>query len=170
MEYLIYIIPALGLLGVGLLFGKLAEVRHYRSIRDRELGVSEVMAVTLETLDFPKPVARVQLARGAVVISVDHWKRFLSSLRMFFGGEMHSYASLLDRARREALLRMYASQPDADIYLNTRLETSSISKGREEKAVGCVEVLAYSTAVWLEDGAPARAPTTADEAGSQAAS
>jgi len=53
---------------------------------------------------------------------------------------------LIDRGRREALLRMKEWAPDADVFLNCRLETASISKG-EGKAIGCVEVIAYATAV-----------------------
>ena len=40
------------------------------------------------------------------MVSVDYFKRFLAGLRMIFGGRVSSYESLLDRARREALLRM----------------------------------------------------------------
>ena len=65
---------------------------------------------------------------------------------MVFGGEMKSYSSIIDRGRREAILRMKESCPDADLFLNCRLETSSISKGKG-KVVGCAEVLAYATAV-----------------------
>ena len=41
---------------------------------------------------------------------------------------------------------MKESVPGAHVYLNTRLETSTISNG-QGKSVGCVEVLAYSTAI-----------------------
>ena len=65
---------------------------------------------------------------------------------MVFGGEMKSYSSVIDRGRREAILRMKEASPEADLFLNCRLETSSVSKG-QGKAVGCAEVLAYATAV-----------------------
>ena len=41
---------------------------------------------------------------------------------------------------------MKESAPHADIYVNCRLETSTISSGRD-KAMGTVEVLAYATAI-----------------------
>ena len=41
---------------------------------------------------------------------------------------------------------MKESCSNADVYLNCRLETSTISSG-QAKATGCVEVLAYSTAI-----------------------
>ena len=54
--------------------------------------------------------------------------------------------SLLDRAKREAILRMKQSCPDADLYLNCRLETSTIARGKKDN-VACVEIVAYSTAI-----------------------
>ncbi len=86
------------------------------------------------------------MALGSVVVSVDHYKRFLAGFRMIFGGEMHSYCSLIDRGRREALLRMRESFREADLFLNCRLETASISKG-QGKATGTVEVVAYATGI-----------------------
>ena len=81
-----------------------------------------------------------------MVISVDYFKRFLMNFRRIFGGEIKSYSPLLDRGRREALLRMKESHPHADLYLNCRLETSAISNGKG-KTTGCVEILAYCTAI-----------------------
>jgi len=66
---------------------------------------------------------------------------------MLIGGEVRPYAKLIERARREAILRMKESQPDADLYINTRLETSNISSASGEGGMGIVEVLAYGTAV-----------------------
>ncbi|MDF3037266.1 MAG: hypothetical protein K0S28_2540, partial [Paucimonas sp.] len=63
------------------------------------------------------------------------------------GGPVQSYETLLDRARREAILRMKESCPDADQIINLRIETSSISEGAKN-TVSSVEVLAYGTAVY----------------------
>ena len=93
--------------------------------------------------------ARCSLVSGSVVISVDYFKRILAGLRNIFGGNVQSYETLVDRARREAVLRMKESCPDADYVLNLRLETSSIFKGKR-KQVGSVEVLAYGTAVYFQ--------------------
>ena len=42
---------------------------------------------------------------------------------------------------------MKESQPDADAYINTRLETSTISSTSGDEGLGTIEVLAYGTAV-----------------------
>jgi uncharacterized protein YbjQ (UPF0145 family) len=80
-------------------------------------------------------------------VSIDHFKRFVSAFRMIVGGEVRSYATLIERARREAVLRMMESRPDADAYINTRLETSTISSATGNEGMGTIEVLAYGTAV-----------------------
>lgn len=135
------------LLGLGYGFGRLAEARHYRSIRRREQALRDVLAIAVR---FPPPApvpGRTQLVAGSVVVSVDYFKRFLAGLRNVFGGRVRAYESLLDRARREAILRMKAEARalGADRVFNIKLETASISKGRRN-AVGAVEVLAYGTA------------------------
>ena len=149
MEVLLPLVQTGGLialLALGFVMGKLAESRHYRSIRAREQKFVGIPTVSWRTLSDPRPIAEVALATGSVVISVDYYKRFLMVFRTIFGGEIRSYASLIDRGRREALLRMKESSPLADMFLNCRIETSTISNGNG-KATGTVEILAYGTAV-----------------------
>ncbi len=134
------------LLALGYGFGKLAETRHYKSLKLREASTADQPAMTLERVPFQRPIESVELATGSVVISIDYFKKFMASLRMLFGGEMNSYSSLIDRARREALLRMKESCQTADMFINTRLETATISRGKRD-SVGSVEVVAYSTAI-----------------------
>ena len=135
------------LIVVGKVVGASIERSHYRSIVEREARFRARPAVSTKQLDAPGPIQSANLAVGSVVVSVDHFKRFLSGFRMIFGGEVRSYSSLIDRARREAVLRMKESQPGADAYLNTRLETSTISSTAGNEGMGTIEVLAYGTAV-----------------------
>ena len=81
-------------------------------------------------------------------MSVDYFKRFLAALRNLFGGRVTSYESLLDRARRESLLRMKekAAALGASMVFNVKYETASISKGAGN-TIGSIEVLAYGTAL-----------------------
>jgi uncharacterized protein YbjQ (UPF0145 family) len=135
------------LIVVGRVVGSRIERNHYKSIVEREAHFRNQPAVSTKHLDAPGSVRSASLAVGSAVISVDHFKRFLSGFRMIFGGEVRSYSSLIDRARREAVLRMKESQPDAHAYLNTRLETSTISSTSGNEGIGTIEVLAYGTAV-----------------------
>ncbi len=145
------------LLTLGFVFGKLAESRHYRSIHARE-----EMFLHIPTTSCKKPmgdrasIGQAQLVYGHVVISIDYFKQVLAGLRNFFGGTIQSYETLLDRARREAVLRLKESCPTANEILNLRIETASISKGGSGDRVRSVEVLAYGTAIYYQQAAPPR--------------
>jgi uncharacterized protein YbjQ (UPF0145 family) len=137
------------LISLGYFFGKGAEKRHYKSIREREERWLHLPTTSgKRVLGEVGAVERSCLVSGSVVISIDYFKRILAGLRNIFGGNVQSYETLVDRARREAVLRMKEACPDADQVINLRLETSSISKGKK-KQVGSVEVLAYGTAIYL---------------------
>ncbi|MEW8237337.1 MAG: YbjQ family protein [Candidatus Thiodiazotropha taylori] len=136
------------LLALGYGFGSYAESRHYKSIIARENRLRHIPAVTSRFPPMNNNSGDAELVSGSVVISVDYFKRFIAALRNLVGGQVTSYESLVDRARREAILRMkaQAEQLNADIVFNVKLETSSIHKGRGN-SIGSVEVLAYGTAL-----------------------
>ncbi len=145
MDLIIFLV--LMLLGYG--FGRYAERRHYESIISREKKYrQQILLIQSRIPPESSHSPDSQLVTGSVVISVDYFKRFLAGLRSFFGGRVKSYENLVDRARREAILRMQeqALKLGADKVINLRIETSSISKGRKQK-IGSVEVLAYGTAL-----------------------
>ena len=136
------------LMGLGYGFGRLAEKSHYASIIKREKKHQKIYVVATKYPPASTPTPTTTIVMGSVVISVDYFKRFVASLRNLFGGRVKSYESLVDRARREAILRMkeQASSLGASMVFNIKIETSSIYKGRRN-AIGSVEVLAYGTAM-----------------------
>jgi uncharacterized protein YbjQ (UPF0145 family) len=140
--------PVIAFLVLGYGVGRVAERRHYRSIRRREDAFADLIVVTCKTPPQTNAAPDTRLVDGSVVVSVDYFKRFVAHLRMIFGGRVHTYESLLDRGRREAILRMQAKARElgAAMVFNARFETSSISKGGRQ-SVGSVEVLAYGTAI-----------------------
>ena len=135
------------LLSLGYAVGQFAEHRHYRSILRREEKLNSLPAMASR---YPptQPHFHQVLVTGSTVVSVDYFKRFLAALRNLFGGRVTSYESLLDRARRESLLRMkqQAASMGAAMIFNVKYETASISKGRGN-SIGSIEVLAYGTAL-----------------------
>ncbi len=141
----------LALIVVGYVAGTLTEKRHYRSIRRRETAFLPLPAVTMKTVDYPEEkVKSAELVYGSAVISIDYFKRILAGLRNIFGGTVKSYESLIDRARREALLRMKEMAADATVIVNVRIETATIGRKANKKGVGCLEAIAYGTALTLE--------------------
>jgi uncharacterized protein YbjQ (UPF0145 family) len=138
------------LMAVGYAAGTWAEKKHYRSIEERERRYLNLPAVTIKDAGLNEAdIVKTELVYGNAVISVDYFKRILALMRNIFGGSIKSYETLIDRARREALLRMKESAQGAAIIVNVRLETSSIGKNAHKKGVGCVEVIAYGTALTL---------------------
>lgn len=147
------IIILLILLALGYFFGRMAENKHFKSIVKREKATLHVPMMTMKTIPNQDRLSiNTGLVSGNVVISVDYFKRFLAGLRNLVGGRVKSYESLLDRARREALLRMkeQAMSNHAAMVVNVRVETSSISKSsRRQQSIGSVEVFAYGTAIYI---------------------
>ena len=135
------------LLSLGYVFGRYIEAKHYRSIIKREALLRHIPAITTKIIPQGEPLFDGQLVSGSVVISIDYFKQVIAGLRNLTGGRITSYETLLDRARREAILRMkqQAKACNANLIFNVKLETSSISKGAKGK-IGSVEVLAYGTA------------------------
>jgi len=150
IEHLASIGFTLLLLLAGYGFGTWAEKNHFKSIIKREEEYINCPAITLAILDPQKATREARLVFGNVVISVDYFKRFLAGLRNLIGGEVTSYEPLLDRARREAILRMKAQANGSDQIINVRLVTASIGGQGNSKGLGSVEVLAYGTAIYYE--------------------
>jgi uncharacterized protein YbjQ (UPF0145 family) len=138
----------LALIVTGYVVGQYLEKKHYRSIEMREKDFINLATTANKSVpgELPEEV-RTELVQGACVISVDYFKRFVARLRQLFGGNIRSYETLVDRARREAILRLKESAADASQVVNLRIETSSITKGRRNQ-IGSVEVHAYATAIY----------------------
>lgn len=139
---------SIALLMLGYFFGRHAEKKHFASIVARESQLSDIVVVASKNTTLADTAKPGMLVTGSVVISVDYFKRFLAMLRNIFGGRVTAYEALLDRARREAILRMKleAKNMNANRIFNIKLETASISKNAAGN-IGSVEVLAYGTAL-----------------------
>jgi len=139
---------ALLMLVVAFVVGRTIERRHYRDIRRREVSLRHLPAVTFRQVPKSWQVSDCGLVMGSVVISVDHFKRFVAGLRMLFGGRVKTYETLLDRARREALLRLKenAAAHGYTAIMNVRLATTRMASSRRQgKATAGVEIMAFGT-------------------------
>lgn len=133
------------LLVLGYLFGSFAEKRHYKKIIARESGSLGALPVVASRYPPEDRDYRQHLVSGNVVIASDYFKSFVAGLLNIFGGRVTPFESLLDRARREAVLRMKEqAQPLGAAYVfNIKFETTRVTAGR----VAALEVLAYGTAM-----------------------
>jgi len=149
---LLYLAFPIVLLLATYFIGNAIEKRHFADIRAREEANRDFATMTFAALPEGWQVARADLARGSVVISLDYFKRFLAMLRGIVGGRISSYESLLERARREALLRMVedARRRGYDAVINVRLDTSRLASARKDgKGIAGVELFAFGTAIKL---------------------
>jgi uncharacterized protein YbjQ (UPF0145 family) len=138
------------------LIGKTVESRHVKQLGLLESGSRHVLAITVEELPPDWEVESCELVMGNVVISQDYFKRIAAQLKGIFGGRIRVFEPLLERARREALLRMkgVAHRRGYDTIINVRLETSPLASSRSDgKGTAGVEILAFGTAVNLKGGA-----------------
>lgn len=135
------------LLALGYSVGRWNELRHFHSLRTRERLYARVLTFSAKT---PPDVVTAQdcmLVAGGVVVSSDYFKQFAGTLRSFVGGRMAVYETLLDRARREAILRMkeQAMRRGYRLIVNVKIESTNI--GGVRGGVPAMEVFAYGTAL-----------------------
>ena len=133
--------------------GSYIERRHFRKIREREDALQGYPVMTFESMPDTWRVGSSTLVSGSVVVSLDYFKRIIAGLRAIVGGRIKTYEPLLDRARREALLRMAESARKSgyDAVINVRLETSRLANARGNgNGTAGVEMLAFGTALKLD--------------------
>lgn len=139
------------LTALGYIVGSWVEKRHYRSIEKREKAYLGLPAVSSKRVFVDSAsVVKSEMVYGNAVISIDYFKRILAGFRNIFGGTVISYESLIDRARREAVLRMKEMSSGATVIVNVRIETSNVGNQSKQKSVGCLEAFAYGTALTIK--------------------
>ena len=152
IEFFLNIGLPLLLLIIAYFIGSAIERKHFRQIRTREQQLAAFPVVSFDTLPDDWQVGSSDLVSGSVVISLDYFKRIIAGLRSLIGGRIKTYEPLLDRARREAMLRMTeeARRRGFDAVINVRLETSRLANSRRGgKRTAGIEMLAFGTAITL---------------------
>ena len=135
---------------VGYVFGKISETKHISSIKKRESGLRSLPMITYGKKQQFKNYKEGFLCTGSVVIANDYYKKVGAFIMNLIGGRVTFYESLLDRARREAALRMKESahEQGAKAIVNVRFEVSTIGGQSQKKGgIGSVEILVYGTAL-----------------------
>lgn len=148
MGFLIQFLIPLALALTGLFAGTVLERRHYRSIRSREEALRHILVFNEKRTPLSLAGQHFHLVQGSVVVSSDYFKNIAAGLKSFFGGRLTSYESLMDRGRREAILRMkeQAASLGTTAIFAVRLETSSLHSTARGGGIASAEFLAYGTA------------------------
>lgn len=157
----------LALLVLGYGFGRVGERRHYRRLVARERELNALPAVASRRPPTDRAYDQ-HLVSGSTVIAADYFKSFVAGLVNIFGGRVAPFESLLDRARRESLVRMKdeARAAGAAYVFNVKYETARITAGRG----AALEVLVYGTALVPADRPPGAGAPLPDRAAAPGAS
>ena len=130
--------------------GSYIEKRHFKKIQQREIALIKKPIITYgaKKWNTKREIKKIEIVTGEVVISGDYFKTFVAGLKNFFGGRLTTFESIMDRARREALLRMREKAKNAHIIVNARIEAIMLDcDSPQANAIPKCAVIAYGTAV-----------------------
>lgn len=147
------------LLAVGYFRGRHLERRHLADLARREAELSDILTFATRYPAITPHAVDPTLVSGGVVIAADYFKMFVASLRKIVGGRFNAFETLVDRGRREAILRMkeQARAAGASMIFNVRVETTRIQNGARG-GPATVETFAYGTALCPAAGAVEASP------------
>ena len=108
--------------------------------------MNKVLVVTADEIAGKRVVKTLGLVRGNTIRARHIGKDIMAGLRHIVGGEIHEYAKLMGETREQAIDRMVAEAQGlgANAVVSVRITTSVVMNG-------AAEMLAYGTAVVLED-------------------
>ena len=136
-------------IALGFFVGGTTERRHFARLERREAATRGFLATQSKYyLGNPEPGHTPTLIVKEVIIASDYLKSFLAKLRNIFGGEVYSFESLLERARREALLRIIeeAQSNGYNAICNLRMDTAEIGGNLDKRGTAMASILASATA------------------------
>ena len=155
MEVVIALCSFVGLLLLGWIVGGTVERQHFAELESGESHYRDMLVTQVKS--FPRCDASAshqglepKMICAEVVISSDYLKSYLGSWKKFFGGEIRGYQRLLERARREALLRLQqqATEMGYNALCNVRLGTADLAGqgNQQKKQLVMATLLATATA------------------------
>ena len=150
MEVLVQLGFFVALLAIGLFFGRANERRHFAELAALEETLRDIAVCNGRGAPAGVAFRSGTLVVGSVVIAEDYFKRVAAGLKSLIGGNLIAYESLLERGRREAIVRMkeQARQLGATAVVNVRLETASLSEDwSARRPMFSAEFIAYGTAL-----------------------
>ncbi len=105
-----------------------------------------MIVTNTETIPGKKIVKILGVVKGNTVRARFFGRDILAGIKGLVGGEVVQYTEMMSQARDEAFARMVkeAEQLGADAVVNIRFMTADVMQGM-------AEILAYGTAVKLED-------------------
>ncbi len=156
-----FLVFGVGLILLGYFVGRATEKAHLKDLTEREAHFEkmDLMISDLRTLPAGWTADEGAFVGGQVVIASDQFKRFLGGLKKLVGGRVGTYERIMNRARREATLRMMeqaerknlrmmeqAERKNCNVIWCFRQETSTVGGGPTSRGKVMAEVFVYGTA------------------------
>lgn len=126
---------------IGWGFGRFIEQKHLNELEQNE---HRLAYIRIDTNKFKSSDNHGQLISSNVVISHDYFKYIIAQIQNFFGGRLTTYETVVERARREAIVRLKQQAENAGATQIMGLRLSTTELGMQG---GMVEVFAYGTAI-----------------------
>lgn len=132
--------------------GSIIEKNHFKKIKQREIALIRKPIINFGSKKWStnKKVKRAELVTGEVVISGDYFKTYVAGLKNIVGGRLTTFESILDRGRREAILRMREKALGANYIVNARIESVMLNDLYTNQGVPQCAIIAYGTAITYE--------------------
>ncbi len=145
MWFLIVAILSLVITGI---IGQIITDNHRKDIEVREQELAHIILLADEVSPECQQAVNGVLVSGATVMSCGHFKQWIASFRLFFGGRVRSYEDMVDLGRRESILRMkaQAAAMGAKTIANVKMQTADLAPQRQN--VSMQELLVYGTALF----------------------
>ena len=107
--------------------GNRIQRNHEKSIAERQIIYRDLAIDNLK--EPPAEAEKSFFVCGEMVLAVDAYRTFISTLKQLIGGEIKSFYSIMARARREAILRLLADAKlkQADGVCNIRVESADVA-------------------------------------------
>jgi uncharacterized protein YbjQ (UPF0145 family) len=135
------------------LVGAWMATRHEADLAERALAVAHILVHNRGRMEDavagPTPPVMVT---GEVTFGVDHFRGFLGQWKNLFGGQVRSYQMVLDRARREALMRLLEQTHSLGYHAvaNVRIDFADVSgSALTRRKAADVSVLVSATAYYV---------------------
>ncbi|MBK8289216.1 MAG: heavy metal-binding domain-containing protein [Cellvibrionales bacterium] len=127
-------------------FGQHAERKHFHSFWNEERNSKTLLCFSERRIPEQKCLSRDNSCPAALSFPSDYFKQFVAGLPNLFGGRVTIHESLLERARRGAILRMEGTgtRPGADSVWNVRRQR--LFPGSTTAAAGWLDGVAWHSA------------------------
>ncbi|MGA1820059.1 MAG: YbjQ family protein [Thermoplasmatota archaeon] len=133
---------------VPMITGQMIERKHFRELEAREAEIRKKVLVHNRKTPVMKKPARMTIVAGEVCMGADRFKTWLAGFRQLVGGRMGSLSPVVERARREALLRALESAAEQGYTEvgNLRYTTANLKWNAPKQKDLLISVMAYGTA------------------------